>query len=135
MLQNGNKNEQPLWSGSLGKGFSGCLGPEAIIAFLISDFTIMVGESSFLLASDLSLVVSEFFVSQMLTSTSWGIDSVSRMLTSCSFALDVSGCLSYFSPPSLSLLCSALIIFFHIKLHSTRVYNVVTSKPKKFNKI
>ena len=37
----------------------------------------MVGKSSFLLAFDLFLVVSEF--------------SVSRMLTSCSFALNDSG--------------------------------------------
>ena len=50
----------------------------------------MVGKLSFLLASDLSLVLSEFFVSRMLTSTSWGVDSVPQMLTSCSSALDVS---------------------------------------------
>ena len=60
-----------------------------IVLYLIV-FAIMVEKSSFLLASDLSLVVSEFFVSRMLTSTSWGVDSVSRMLMSCSSALDLS---------------------------------------------
>ena len=66
-----------------------------MIAFLISEFTIMVEKSSFLLASDLSLVASEFFVSRMLTSRSSGVDSVSRMLTSCSSTLDVSGRVSH----------------------------------------
>ena len=46
----------------------------------------MVGKLSFLLASDLSLVVSEFsllvLLLKLLASTSWGVDSVSRMLTS-----------------------------------------------------
>ena len=51
----------------------------------------MVKKSSFLLAFDLSLVVSELSVSRMLTSTSWGVDSASRMLTSCSSALDLFG--------------------------------------------
>ena len=51
----------------------------------------MMGKSSFLLASDLSLVASEVSLSRMLTSTSYGVDSVLRMLTSCSSALDVSG--------------------------------------------
>ena len=55
----------------------------------------MVGKSSFLLASDLSLVVSEFFVSRMLTSTSWSVDSVSRMLTFCLSVLDVFGRVSH----------------------------------------
>ena len=74
-------------------------GTAAIIAFLISEFTIMVGKLSFLLVPDLSLVVSEFFslalLLKLLTSTSWGVDSVSRMLTSCSFALNVSGRVSH----------------------------------------
>ena len=61
-----------------------------MIAFLISEFTIMQEKSLFLLASDQSLVASEFFVSQMLTSSSWGVDSVSQILTSCSSTLDVS---------------------------------------------
>ena len=55
----------------------------------------MVGKSSFLLASNLSLVVSEFSVSRMLASTSWRVDSVSRVLTSCSSALDVYGRVSH----------------------------------------
>ena len=75
--------------------YVGCLGPAAIIAFLISVFTIMVGKSSFLLASDLFFIVLEFSVSRMLMPTSWGVDSVSRTLTSCSSALDVSGRVSY----------------------------------------
>ena len=103
----------------------------------------MVGKLSFLLECDLSLVVSEFSVSRMPTSISWEVDSVSQMLTSCSSALDVSigvshervsGCLSYFSPLSLSLLWSTLIIYFHIKLQSIKVLLCCYSKPKKFNK-
>ena len=50
----------------------------------------MARKSSFLLASDLSLVVLDFSVLQMLTLISWGVDSVSRMLTSYSSALNVS---------------------------------------------
>ena len=34
------------------KDLLSCLGPAAIIAFLISEFTVMVGKSSFLFASD-----------------------------------------------------------------------------------
>ena len=43
--------------------------------------------------------------------------------------------LNYFSPLTLSFLCSALMISFHIKLQSTRVLQCCYSKPKKFNKI
>ena len=59
----------------------------------------MVGKLSFLLASDLSLVVSKFsslvLLLKLLTSTSWGLNSVSGMLTSCLSALDVSGRVSH----------------------------------------
>ena len=41
-----------------------------MIVFVIFEFTIMTEKSSLLLASDFSLVVSEFSVSRMLTSTS-----------------------------------------------------------------
>ena len=37
-----------------------------MIAFLISEFAIMMRKSSFSRASDLSLAISEFFVSRML---------------------------------------------------------------------
>ena len=69
------------------------------------------------------------------------------MLMSCSFALDVScrvshklsflrvsGYLSYFSPPSLSLLCFALIIFFIINCSQLEFYNVVTQNLKSLIK-
>ena len=63
-----------------------------------SEFTITMGKSSFLLVSDLSLVVSKFFslvlLLELLTSTNWGVNSVSGMLTSCSSALDVPGQIS-----------------------------------------
>ena len=51
----------------------------------------MLEKLSFLIATDLSLVVSEFSVSRILTSTSWAVDLVSQMLRFCSSALDVFG--------------------------------------------
>ena len=35
----------PVWGGTFGKGPSGCVGPAAIIALLISGFVIVVGKS------------------------------------------------------------------------------------------
>ena len=68
----------------------------------------MVGKSSFFLASNLSLVVSEFSVSRMLTSTSRGVDFVSQIPKSCSSALDDSGRVSYELSRSEFLAASAI---------------------------
>ena len=93
----------------------------------------MVGKLSFLFASDLSSVVSEFSVSRTLTSCSSALDVSGRVSHELK-SLRVSGCFSYFSPLYLSLLCSALIISFHTKLQSTRILQCGYSKSKKLNK-
>ena len=109
----------------------------------------MVGKSSFLLASIFSCI-GIFFVGIIVETVNINKLGNRFCLTNADIllirfgcfwssqprtqSLRVSGLLSYFSPLSLSRLCSALIISFHIKLQLTRVLQCCCSKPKNLIK-